>query len=54
MVYVVNKADNKVLNRIDAWELGAPDKMASWAERNGYTILNAEITLMGDMVIWVE
>ena len=43
-----------ILNRCDAWETNSVEKMKAWAENNGYSIINAEITFMGDMIIWVE
>lgn len=55
MVYVVLKDEvGTILNRCDAWELGASDKMARWAVENGYKIAKSEITMMGDMIIWVD
>lgn len=55
MVYVVkNDEIGTILNRCDAWEADADLKMEAWARKEGYTILKAEITAMGDMVIWVE
>ncbi len=54
MVFVVNKADNKILNRIDAWIDGAVQEMRDWCKKKGWIIVDDEITFMGDMVIWVE
>ena len=54
MVFVVNKKTDEILNKCDAWLIGAEDKMIGWAKENGYTPISSEITLMGDMVIWVE
>lgn len=54
MVYVVDKETDTILQRADAWELDAPERLAYWAASNGYTVLKHEITPMGDMVIWVQ
>ena len=54
MVYVVKKATGEILNRCDAWERDADLKMEAWARDKGLKILGAEITTMGDMVIWTE
>lgn len=55
MIYaVLNDEIGTILNRCDAWERDGDLRMAKWATDNGYTILNTEITLMGDMVIWCE
>ena len=55
MVYVVKKDEiGTIVNRCDAWEINAADKMRAWAIENGYEIIKEEITFMGDMVIWVK
>lgn len=54
MVFVVKKATGEILNRCDAWERDADLKMESWAREKGHMILGAEITTMGDMIIWVK
>ena len=55
MVYVVlNDEIGTILNRCDAWELDASTKMKFWAIHNGYSVIKEEITMMGDMVIWVD
>ena len=56
MVYVVEKTTGKILYRADAWELGAPERLARKAVADGYTLLEQFITPMGDMVIrvWKE
>ena len=54
MVYVVNKNSDKILNRCDAWVLDAEHLMRKWASENGWVVTDVEITMMGDMVIWVE
>ena len=53
MIYVVEKTTGKILYRADAWELGAPERLARQALANGYTHIKEVITPMGDMVIWV-
>jgi len=54
MIYVVNINDNQLLNKCDGWELGGEKRMSDWATENGYSIQNTEITLMGNMIIWVS
>ena len=54
MVYVVNKATNEILFKIDAWVGGADGIASEWAFNHGYTCIGDEITMMGDMVIWVK
>ena len=53
MVYVVEKATGKILDRADAWEPYAPERLARKAVADGYTLLEQFITPMGDMVIYV-
>lgn len=53
MVYVVEKTTGKILDRADAWELGAPERLARQAVAAWYTLLEQFITPMGDMVIYV-
>lgn len=54
MVFVVERMTQKIVNRCDAWELGAVERMTDWAFKSGYTTVIKKITLSGDMVIWVE
>jgi len=54
MCYVVRKSDNMVLNRIDAWELDSVGTMRRWAQDNGFSVIDEEITVFGNMIIWVE
>ena len=54
MCYVVLESTKEILFRIDAWEIRSVDKAIEWAETNGYEIVRDEITLMGDMVLWVK
>lgn len=53
MVYVVEKTTGKILDRADAWELDAPERLTRKAVADGYTLLELLITPMGDMVIYV-
>ena len=54
MVYVVRQSDQKVLNRMDAWVFNSVELMRNWVIDNGMDIIREEITIMGNMVIWVE
>ena len=54
MVYVVNENTKEVLFKIDAWVGGAEGIASEWAYNKGYTCIREEITMMGDMVIWVR
>lgn len=54
MIIIVRKTDNKILSRYEAWELNAYENAVHDVEANGYTYISEEITMMGDMVIWVR
>lgn len=54
MIYVVLRTNNKILNRCDAWEQNGELRMRRWAREEGWVPTEIEITLMGDMIIWVE
>ena len=55
MVYVVLKDEiGTILNRIDAWVYGAEDIMKQWIKDSGFTLVEEQITMMGDMILWVE
>lgn len=54
MVYVVRKNDRQILNRCDAWEHDSEGKMRRWCRDNGWILADIEITMMGDMIMWVE
>lgn len=54
MILVVNKANEQVVNKCDAWEVNGVWRMISEAEAAGYEVCGSEITFMGNMVIWVK
>lgn len=54
MIIIVRKSDNRILSRYEAWELNAYENAVHDVETNGYTYISEEITMMGDMVIWVK
>ena len=53
MVIVALKETGRILNRFEAWATNSVETACRWAVENGYKLLGDEITLMGDMVIWV-
>ncbi|MBR0411520.1 MAG: hypothetical protein IJI25_11080 [Eubacterium sp.] len=54
MIMVVRKADNAVIARYEAWATGAYENALADIDRDGFKYLNEEITMMGNMVIWVQ
>lgn len=54
MIYVVMKETGEILFEIDAWYVNAEEKVSAWMAENGYTLVNEEITLMGNKVVWVK
>lgn len=54
MCYVVRESDELILYRIDAWAMDSYGKALKWAKVNGHEVLRDEITLLGDMIIWVK
>lgn len=54
MVFVVEESSKKILFRVDAWEKNSVATARKWVKDNGYTSLGDEITMNGDMVIWVK
>ena len=54
MIIIVRKSDNKILSKYEALELNAYENAVHDVEANGYTYISEEITMMGDMVIWVR
>ncbi len=53
MIIIVRKSDNKILSRYEAWERNAYNNAIDDIKGNGYAYISEEITMMGDMVIWV-
>ena len=53
MILLALKADGKIINRCDAWEMGGEERMVAYAKANGYKVVSTQITPMGDMVIWI-
>lgn len=54
MIYVVNRNSMEIINRCDAWEIDGERRMRREARMAGWVPMESEITLNGDMVIWVE
>ncbi len=54
MVYVVDYRSGRTLNKADAWELHAVERMEDWAVENGFEVLSERITDFGNMVITVD
>ena len=53
MIYLVEMDTNKIIGRCDAWLAGGEERLIQKAEELGYTVVNEEITMMGNMVIYV-
>lgn len=53
MILVVRTSDKKILSRYEAWAQGAQTEALKFIQDNGYKVVSDEITLMGDMIIWV-
>lgn len=54
MIIVVRESDRKILARYEAWATGAYEHAMADIDGNGHTYLREEITVMGDMVIYVR
>lgn len=54
MILVARKSDKKVLSKYEAWDLNSYPNALGDIERNGYKYISEEITMMGNMIIWVE
>ena len=52
MVYVLTET-GKELFSIDAWVDNAEKKARKWASERGYIATDIEITMNGNMIIWV-
>lgn len=54
MILVVRISDEKILSRYEAWELNSYSNALQDIKGNGYEYIKEEITMMGDMIIWVQ
>lgn len=54
MIIVVRKSDNAVIARYEAWAAGAYGNALADIDREGFRYLGEEITMTGNMVIWVS
>ena len=54
MIYLVNEATERIIDRCDAWETGGLERLEQYAKDEGYSIISETITSMGDMIIWVR
>lgn len=54
MIIVARISDRKILSRYEAWDTNAYDNAIDDIRGNGYAYVKEEITMMGDMIIWVE
>ena len=54
MILVVRKSDDKVLSRYEAWDPNAYTNAMDDIKGNGLEYIGEEITLMGNMIIWVK
>lgn len=54
MIIVARKNDGAIIARYEAWATGAYENALADIDRDGFCYLSEEITMMGDMVIWVQ
>lgn len=54
MLYVVKKSIGKILKSWDAWQVDAMDQANRFIADNGYTLIESETTISGNMFIYVE
>lgn len=54
MIKVVRTSDNKILTTYDAWAENAYNHALDYIWCNGYEYIREQITMMGDMIIWVK
>lgn len=54
MLYIVEKATNKIIERFEAWRPDLNEAVNGYCIAYGYKPLNQEITAMGDMIVWVH
>lgn len=53
MLFIVKRETNEILFRVDAWISDCIDRAAKFIAENGLEYQEQEITMMGDMVMWV-
>lgn len=54
MIIIVRISDEKILSRYEAWAQNAYENAMQDIKGNGYEYVKEEITMMGDMIIWVK
>lgn len=54
MIIVVREKDQKILSKYEAWDSNAYDNAIEDIAGNGYKYDREEITMMGNMIIWVK
>ena len=54
MIIVAKKIDGSVIARYEAWATGAYENALADIDRDGFHYLSEEITMMGNMIIWVQ
>ena len=54
MIIVARKSDKVIIARYEAWATGAYENALADIDREGFRYLSEEITMMGDMIIWVQ
>lgn len=53
MLLVVDQSLNEVLFRVDAWQADCMEQADKFINDNGYLFMKQEITVTGNMVLWV-
>ena len=54
MLYIVDRDTEKILAKWDAWYAHAFEEATEFIVKENLEFLDLEITLMGDMVLWVR
>ena len=53
MIFVVDKESGRIHERFEAWAIDAEKTARANIREHGLVLLDVEITMMGDMVMWV-
>jgi len=54
MLLVVRESDGKILSRYEAWQRGVYETARHDIEANGFEHIREEITLLGNLVMYVK
>lgn len=54
MILVVLRETNEIKFKVDAWEQDCEEKARAYIREKGYVCTGREITLSGNMILWIE